>query len=80
VRTRTPGIGLLLAVALFVTVLGAGVSRAINGSADFHFVFSCMVLALLFLLHRIQRRNNQAIRKKLNQLIARKQRVPKKVP
>jgi hypothetical protein len=52
----------------------------INGSADFHLVFLCMVLALLFLLHRIQRRNNQAIRKKLNELIERKQRVPKKVP
>jgi low affinity Fe/Cu permease len=76
---RRQGIRLLLAVTLFATLLGAGVGRPINGSADFHLVLSCVVLAIFLLLHRMQRRNNQAIEKKLDELIARK-RPPKKCP
>jgi low affinity Fe/Cu permease len=66
-------------VTLFAILLDAGVGWATNGSADFHFVLSCVVLALLFLLHRMQRRNNRAIEKKLDELMARK-RPPKKCP
>jgi low affinity Fe/Cu permease len=80
VRSRTLLIGLLLAAAPFVAILGAVVGRTTIGSADFHFVVLVLVLALLFLLHRTQWRNNQAIEKKLDELIVRKERTPKKVP
>jgi hypothetical protein len=86
------GKDLLLAVALFAA-LGAGFGQAIDGSADFYFVLWCAVLALLFLLHlpsassfcifllhRIRRRNNRAIEKKLDKLMDRNERAPKKVP
>jgi low affinity Fe/Cu permease len=80
VRSRRERIGLVLAVALLAAVVGAGIGRTINGSVDFHFVLSCMLLALLFLLHRLQRRNNRVIRNKLDELMDRKKTAPKKVP
>jgi low affinity Fe/Cu permease len=82
VRSGRQGIELLLVAALLAAVLGAGVGPAINGSADFRFVLSIAVLVILFLLHRSQRRNNQAIEKTLDELIVlrneRQRRCPEK--
>lgn len=64
-----PGIGLLLAVALLGALLGAGVGWATNGSVNFHLALSCAVLAMLLLLHGIQRRNNQIVQAKLDKLM-----------
>lgn len=65
-----PGIGLLLGVALLGALLGAGVGWATNGSVNFHLVLSCALLAMLFFLHRIQRRNNRIVQAKLDKLMA----------
>jgi hypothetical protein len=72
-------IGLLLVVAPFAAVLGAGAARTKNAGADFHFGLSRVVLALLSLLHRIQRKNNRAIEKKLDELMDRKEGAAEKV-
>jgi hypothetical protein len=64
------GMGLLLAAALLGALLGSGVGWATNGSVNFHLVLSCVVLAMLFVLHRIQRRNNRVIQAKLDKLMA----------
>jgi hypothetical protein len=80
VLSQWPWIGLLLAAALFAVVLGTGVGATINGSADFHFVLSIVFLALLFVLHRGQRKNNQAIEKKLDELKVCRERIRRKCP
>jgi hypothetical protein len=67
VHSQSPLIRPLRAAALFGAVLCAGVGAAVNRNADFHFVLSILLLALLFVQHQNQRRNNQAIEKKLDE-------------
>jgi low affinity Fe/Cu permease len=63
--------GIVIAVATLAALLGAGAEWYAMGQVHFSIVSLCIVLAMLFVLHRAQRKNNQAIDAKLDALIAR---------
>jgi heme O synthase-like polyprenyltransferase len=58
-------------VATLAALLGAGAEWLAMGQVHFSIVSLCIVLAMLFVLHRAQRKNNQAIDARLDALIAR---------
>lgn len=63
--------GIVIAVATLAALLGAGAEWLAMGQVHFSIVSLCIVLAMLFVLHRAQRKNNQAIDARLDALIAR---------
>jgi low affinity Fe/Cu permease len=63
--------GIVIAVAMLAALFVAGAEWLAVGQVHFGIVSLCIVLAMLFVLHRTQRKNNQAIDAKLDALIAR---------
>jgi low affinity Fe/Cu permease len=63
--------GIVIAVAALVALLGAALEWLAMGRLHFAVISTGIVLAMLLVLHRAQRRNNQAIAAKLDALIAR---------
>jgi low affinity Fe/Cu permease len=63
--------GIVIAVATLAALFGAGAEWLAMGRVHFSIVSLCIVLAMLFVLHRTQRKNNQAIDARLDALIAR---------
>jgi low affinity Fe/Cu permease len=63
--------GIVIAGAMLAALFGAGAEWLAMGQVHFGIVALCIVLAMLFVLHRAQRKNNQAIDAKLDALIAR---------
>jgi uncharacterized membrane protein YhiD involved in acid resistance len=56
---------------MLAALFGAGAEWLAMGQVHFGIVALCIVLAMLFVLHRAQRKNNQAIDARLDALIAR---------
>jgi heme O synthase-like polyprenyltransferase len=63
--------GIVIAVATLAALLGAAAEWLAMGQVHFSIVSLCIVLAMLFVLHRAQSKNNLAIDAKLDALIAR---------
>jgi low affinity Fe/Cu permease len=63
--------GIVIAVATLVALLGAAFEWLAMGRVHFVIVSTDIVLAMLWVLHRAQRRSNRAIAAKLDALIAR---------
>ena len=60
----------LIAAAGLVSTLIAWMQK---GRVDFHIILTCAILAMLWLLYKSQRKNNQAIDARLDELVRRQE-------
>ncbi len=64
------GVAALTAAAGLVSTLIAWIQK---GRVDFHIILTCAILAMLWLLYKSQRKNNQAIDARLDELVRRQE-------